>query len=269
MQTHSGRSVTVRHMARTGTGKTTNQSGDSEPARAGGEKRSTVLVRDTLRRLASGELQPGSRIPTEVELCEQYSMSRSAVRDGMQTLAGKGMITSQQGRGTEVAPRENWQMLDPEFLTFRLGDDRFHYLFELREFLEPLIARLAAERATDDDLRSLRRTLRRQQDATDDDDAQAFAEHDLAFHQGIAIASQNPLLVAVYEAITSLGRELRVASVDVPGAMGRAVEWHTTVLDQIAGHDPDQAAVMMTEHMSQARGELDAALVLHRAGGRA
>jgi DNA-binding FadR family transcriptional regulator len=109
-----------------------------------------------LERLIQTELTPGSRLPTERELAERLDVSRTSVREALRELEQRRLIARSPGRGTTVLPRsDNAQALDGLDAGSAEQDD----VAELRMLVEPQIASLAAQRATDTDLVLLEQTL--------------------------------------------------------------------------------------------------------------
>ena len=73
--------------------------------------------------IVRGELGPGCPVPTEDELVSQFEVGRSALREGVKVLAGKGLLESRTSAGTRVRPRESWNLLDPDVLRWRYAPD--------------------------------------------------------------------------------------------------------------------------------------------------
>lgn len=219
-------------------------------------KRSHVIVDDYLRRIAAHELHEGDALPTETELSTIYGLGRSAVREAVQALVAKGFVTVRQGSGSVISPRDRWNQLDPQFLRARHDGDIYGYLVEAREIIEPAIAALAAERAEPRDIDRLRELTERLADVGSLD-PQAHAAVDMAFHDALAQATGNPVLVSIHASIAGLGRQARTASAAVPGAVERAVFWHRHVLDALVDRDAQAVADAMRMHMRQVRTELD------------
>lgn len=217
-------------------------------------KRSETIVEDYLAKIARGEMKEGDRLPTESEIGELYGVSRSAVREAVHTLAAKGLIVARQGSGTTVAPRDQWNTLDPAFIAHTVGEGMFKYLLEAREIIEPAIARMAAQRALPEDIERMERHLAEQAEFADDAVRNAIA--DIAWHDALAHASHNPVLVTMHGSIAQLGRVWRTAAADVPGAVGRALEWHTRVLDCVKEGDAEAAQAAMRLHLHQVGSEL-------------
>lgn len=122
-----------------------------------------VLAKKVAIKILSGRLKPGDNLGGEIDQSEAFGLSRTAYREAMRILTAKGLIESKPKSGTHVTPRARWHLLDPEILAWMfLGqpDQRFvNDLFELRSFIEPAAAGLAAERRTKDHLARMREGL--------------------------------------------------------------------------------------------------------------
>lgn len=218
------------------------------------QRLSNGIVVDYLGKIGSGELKPGEQLPTEGALCEAYGVGRSVAREALQALDAKGFILVRQGSVAVVAPRQRWQVLDPMFLSVNTGEDFFGLLQEAREILEPRLAALAAERITPevvDELAELNESL-----ATRQESQEEHAAIDLAFHEAIAKATDNAVLVSLHASISGLGWRTRFLSAAVPGAIDRAVERHTEILRALEARDPVWASAAMDLHLRQVRSEL-------------
>jgi len=142
-------------------------------------------------------------MPTEDELVSEFRVGRSALREGVKVLAGKGLVESRTSAGTRVRPRESWNLLDPDVLTWRFspdpGPDDIRVLAGLRVALEPGAARLAAESATPQQRGAIAVGLARLWATVEDPDA--FTEADLAFHRAVFAAANNDLLLYIHDVI--------------------------------------------------------------------
>ena len=151
----------------------------------------SAQIRDQLlRRVASGELEPGARFPSERALSEHFQVARTSVREAMQGLLSLGVIERRGNRSyvTEKLPDVNLEGLDDrkEFV---------RQLFETRRALELPIMQLACQRATPEqraEIAGLASGFRVGMPLTE------FRELDRAFHTAIARACGNPLLIDVY-----------------------------------------------------------------------
>lgn len=92
------------------------------------------VAHDIGRRILGGLVKPGELLPSETELSQRLGVSRTALREAIKVLAGKGLIESRPKTGTRVRPRETWNFLDPDVLTWAFdGNTPEHYVDELYE----------------------------------------------------------------------------------------------------------------------------------------
>lgn len=170
------------------------------PARA----RHGQVVHGLGARIVRGALAPGDVVPTEDELVSQLNVGRSALREGVKVLAGKGLLESRTSAGTRVRPRESWNLLDPDVLTWRFapspGAEDIRALAGLRVALEPGAARLAAESATPEQRSAIAVAMARLWATVDD--PEAFIEADLEFHRAVFGAASNDLLLYIHDVVS-------------------------------------------------------------------
>src|SRR5882757_2992210 len=112
-------------------------------------------------RIASGEFRPGDTLPIESELCQAYGVSRSTIREAVKNLAAKRLVEVSPKVGTRVLPFADWNLLDPDVLSWRLNaqfDERIiEDLYEVRQCFEPRACFLAARDGADEDHGKIRR----------------------------------------------------------------------------------------------------------------
>lgn len=150
---------------------------------------------DLERLILDGELAPGDRLPPERELADHFGVSRVSIREALRELENLGLIDRKPGRGTIVlAPGDRLTVLSGALDQ----DPELHHIMELRAIVEPPIARLTANRATERDITQLRELIEAmERDVT----KERYAELDRAFHQSIAQYAHNPLLEFINERI--------------------------------------------------------------------
>ena len=115
------------------------------------------------KQIVHGKYVPGSPLPAEAELCEEFATSRNIIREVFRSLMAKRLIEMKRYRGAFVAPRNQWNYLDTDVLQWVLENDYDPRLIsamsEVRNLVEPAIARWAAERATSSDLAQIESAL--------------------------------------------------------------------------------------------------------------
>src|SRR5947209_9540638 len=200
--------------------------------------------------ILSGELRNGDRLPTERELSEQFQASRTAVREAMKSLAQKGLIDMRPGRGTIVIDGTSQAVQHSLNMILKLGPtDRTLNLVEVREILEPEIAALAALRASEEDIRALRTAVELMDDNMHN--AAAFIAADNNFHQILAKATQNVIILTLVNSIVALLSEQRKLIFTVSGGPERGQLHHKLLLDAVLHHDPEAARTAMRSHLAQ------------------
>ena len=193
-------------------------------------------------------------------LREELDISLTALREALKVLAAKGMIDARQKRGTFVQPREKWNMLDADVMRWQTAaaDDPglLDELTEVRAVVEPAAARIAASRATEEDLEALRDALAGM--AAAGDDPEASVQADLAFHRRLMAATHNNFLVRM-ERIIAIGLAERDKLVHSASPAEDPVPSHRKVFDAIVAGDPAAAEQAMLALVTKAQDDLEKA----------
>lgn len=202
------------------------------------------------QRIAGGEFGNGESFPSEENLCAGLEVSRTALREAMKVLSAKGLIETRPRRGVTVRPRENWNLLDPDVLSWIHGDhpdgDYMHKLVEIRHIVEPAAAEMAARRATDDDLEAIQKAFDAMENGVENIDA--FIIADMETHAAIINASHNEFLKPVANSIcTAMLSSLRVTNPS-PIYNRQSLELHRAINDAIQERNPEKARLAMLEH---------------------
>ena len=203
-----------------------------------------ALVHDIGVRILRGELKPGDLLPTEDERRDELTVSRTVLREAIKVLAAKGLVESRPKTGTRVRPRGAWNLLDPDVLAWRLemGPDRgfLKDIIDLRRIIEPEAARLAAERATDDEIIELEAALAQMRATLND--PEAHLGPDLRFHELILEACHNELVEQMASTLRAIYKALLVRSISPPTS-AKAMPLHAAIVQAIRDRDGDRAEV--------------------------
>jgi|ERR1035437_2177056 DNA-binding FadR family transcriptional regulator len=203
--------------------------------------------------IASGELAPGSLLPTEPEMSTRFGVSRSVVREALRVLGEKGLIEVRHGSGTRVTTPDRWDALDPSILGALRGRGSsvavLHDLLEARTIVECEVAALAAERATPGERDALEAALRLMRDALDD--PARFVIGDSSFHLTLLRAARNRVLERMTQPMHELLQYAQALTDAIPGVLARALAEHEAIADAVMRHDPDAARNAMREHLQQ------------------
>lgn len=209
-----------------------------------------VLAEQLRGSILRGEIPEGNALPTEKVLISQTGLSRGAVREALRTLAVEGLVRTRNGRfGGSVAMLPGNDSMASAVGRFVQGRKLpLRTLQEMREVLEPFIARLAAERRSSDDLRNL--TALHADLVASVEHFQAFATANVKWHNAVAKAGGNELLAAVLYSI-SAGVLIATSEQEYGSTETRrqVVEIHAQVNDAIEARDADRAERSMRAHI--------------------
>lgn len=225
------------------------------------------VAKRLLDHLSKGDIKPGTRLPAERQLAEALGVARSSVRGALSALDVLGIIEIRPGSGSYV--REGTSEFLPRAINWglMLGQRRTQDLVEVRTHMEGVSARLAAERATEEDVARLEEHLRRMRDAGND--VAAFIEADIAFHLETANIAGNSVLSDILHSIRALLQVWMERVSDLEGTVSGTLCEHDAVLSAIRAQDPDGASEAMAEHMRMASARLRESIRAADGEGRA
>jgi len=197
----------------------------------------------------------GSALPPENILCEKFEVSRTVIREATKALIEKGLVDSQQGRGTIVRDRDHWNLLDPIVLAnlFQREDGLAYLdnLIEIRAALEAAMAAKAASRASPTDRQRLI-AQRAKLEATKDIPAE-YVREDIALHHLIMEISGDVLSSAIIRTIHTQAREAsKYHGQPTQVLMSETHDAHLKIIDTILGGDSESAFATMREHIESA-----------------
>ncbi len=201
-------------------------------------------------RIVCGTLAAGEMLPTEAELAQSMRLSRPSLREGLRALALKGLVNARTRRGTTVNSKEHWDVLDPDVLRWLAAappDPAFFMdLLDVRTIFEPAAARIAASRASADQILAIETAFRAMAGALPDD-VDGCCRHDLAFHELIIAATGNRLLIRFADAIrTALLAAFRLSS-NARESYENSLAEHWAVAAAIRRRAPDDAERAMRD----------------------
>jgi GntR family transcriptional repressor for pyruvate dehydrogenase complex len=196
--------------------------------------------------IVSRRLNVGDRLPSERELGEQFGVSRTVVREAVRALVAKGLIEVRSGSGLRVAAVDASMVSESMGLFLLGGEFEFEQVHEVRKMLEVHIAGVAADRATEADVKGLDDACSRMEVALGQVDE--AAQLDVEFHRLIAHATQNHLYLVLLDSIGNAQLEIRRSNIGAGHGM-ETVRQHRAILAGIAAGDPERASAAMSKHL--------------------
>ncbi len=195
----------------------------------------------------------GDKLPTERELCAQFGVSRAPIRQALSALEMNGYIYSRQGEGVFVKSTQNPAEQPPSATAFMLESVSPEDIVDARMNIEPLIAKFAAQRATDEDIEALRATIKQMEKETKA--GHYVPETDEQLHTEIAKASHNDLFMQFMAVIVNAMKQqemwkfIRDRTVTRPDYRDTNFSEHKRIIQAIENHDAEEAMRLMTSHM--------------------
>jgi len=197
-------------------------------------------------------LQHGQMLPSSADLAERYGVSRTVVREAIADLAGRGIVRRGQGRETLVVSPGQEQL--GGLLIYRTLRDGVssEEVQEARRAIESITSGLAAARRTPEQLEKLEKALEAMRTAANDTE---FHDADVSFHNILAQASQNRLILLIFEGIEALVREVRLRATIGRRMRGESfdsvIAAHAAICEAVERRDPRQAETAMLVHLRQ------------------
>jgi len=206
------------------------------------------VVNNLIDYISSGKVRTGDKLLSEKEICNLLSVSRSTVREALRVLQAMGYVNIILGRGAfvtkvTVQPSENIHWIEE-------NRENLDDVMLVRYRLEILAVELAADRATEDDLKALDIAHQSFVDAYRKKDAPRMTTSDELFHNLIFSASHNKPLVALYKEIKSFILPFRGKSFTIEQIRSNAMEPHTRILEALKTHNKPAAIQAMSDHMN-------------------
>lgn len=228
--------------------------------------RSVVRLADTIaeeleKRILEGSLKPGDLLPSERELAIELGVSRPSLREAIQKMVAKGLLTTRHGYGTRVTDRLEAHFVDP-WQAMLKGHPMLHRdLLEFRQMLEGQAACLAAQRALDVDIQRLDEAYAALDSAYDTDDMQVCIDTDVTFHQVIAEATHNVLIIHLTASLMRVihghvATNLEQLSCD-PLRWNQIRMQHKAIWQAIRTHQPEEADRAARGHIEFVRQSID------------
>jgi DNA-binding GntR family transcriptional regulator len=191
------------------------------------------------------DLKPGQYI-TDSQVADELGISRTPVREALRRLEQEGLLINQARRGWKV-------------YTLSLND--IHEIFDIKESLEGMIARRAAE-CQDEELRSaLREAMEHMRCAGEAGDAEAWQEADFQLHHVLSVMGGNERASSIIQSLNDQWHRVRIGFVAMQGRIERSNPEHTAIVESILAGDGDSAERLMRIHLDNVRQELEGLLV--------
>jgi DNA-binding FadR family transcriptional regulator len=210
------------------------------------------IIKRLTEALSNRELQPGQKIPTEMELCESLQVGRNSVREAIKILVAMGVLEIRRSEGTFVCEGFSSRMLDPLVYGLILEGGGSGKLIELRRIFDKGILQTVMEKATEENIAVIYRQMecfKKMVESTVD--GNAILEADIAFHTILESVLDNPLVNKISMVINRLTYPTRILAVNEfiqKREKERLVALHQNLANIIAERDSSRISQVMEEH---------------------
>jgi GntR family transcriptional regulator, transcriptional repressor for pyruvate dehydrogenase complex len=205
---------------------------------------SKQVVESIIQLLISGQMKPGDKLPTEMELMEILNVSRPVLREALSSLESLGLITRKTREGTFF---NNKISSHPFSIMLSLAHDNLQAMVEARMALELGLITIAAEKISDEDLKRLKQTIEIIENSKD----QNYGEADIEFHRIIALSANNQIVEGMVDSLivtlVKIDSEIKVREPE------RTIEHHMAIYKALEKRDPFEAFHQMYLHLDYVR----------------
>lgn len=203
-----------------------------------------------LGQINKGTWKPGSKLPSEKELCNIFNVSRVTVRSALERLKTFGIIDTCQGEGSFVLEQGMETYLNPLMSCLVLNQSKIDAIqvMEYREMVESGTAELAVDKATDADCERLKEIINEMKAFKNN--PEIFSQKDFEFHLKLAEISGNILILKVLEIINRIIEDSVENMVPLVG-MDNGIYYHKLILEAIIAGDRERARNAMRDHIQK------------------
>ncbi len=201
--------------------------------------------------IASGNIAPGDKLPSENELTKALHVSRPVVREALRGLAMLGVVESKQGGGCYVTDLKPNRLMAPLSFVLSLQDYSLDSLFAARTVIDCGLAASAARNVTASQLERFAELIEVAYQTVRD--PVAFRLADSEFHELIGTASDNAFLDRVSRSLYGLAIDQRRKASEMPGVLDQSARDHDAIVKALVARDPNAAEAAMAEHVEHIR----------------
>ena len=213
------------------------------------------IIKQFKEMIGSGELKPGTRLPSERALSKMFNVGRPALREALKALSLLGILENRYRNGTFLTENSSQWKIDPLSIMLSIKKGTLIEIFEARASLEVTVAGYAAERRTDKDIETLKSISEKMKKVVDDPDE--YVKLDRKFHEALAAAAKNQVILDLIKKLNRLYFDTRSILFQYPEKSGMKLsaisDSHEKILQCIIEKDQKKAAQLMQHYLDIGR----------------
>jgi GntR family transcriptional repressor for pyruvate dehydrogenase complex len=189
------------------------------------------------------KLLPGTRLPSEKDLCAQFAVSRTALREALRRLSARGLIDIKKGSGIYITELKIEDAINSLHLFYdlRFNSDLILQIIEVRRLFEPEVARLAARNRSESDIKTLQKNIS-DLELCNPDNTQLEVDMINRFHMNLAKSTRNPIVIISLEPVYSLLPRMRnLIYGNIEGEKEYTLKYQRELLEALKTKDSEKA----------------------------
>ena len=217
-------------------------------------KVSDEIVNQIKALISEGKLKPGDRLPPERDLIKEFGVSRPSLREALNSLVAVGFLEVKGKRTFIKSMAESMQ--NSLSLLLKTDTKKIFDLIEVRKALEAWSSFLAAQRATEEDIKQLENIIEEMKKAFEE--GRSWEKQDADFHLGIAQATHNTIQTHMMSTIYDLLRESVARVFKDRSKVKKLLDHHYRIFSAIKNHSPEKAREKTLDHLNYVESEVKA-----------
>ena len=207
-----------------------------------------LVTKQLKESIFGGQYRPGQRIPSEHELVKAFGVSRVIIREAIRDLERSGLIEVRRGPkgGAVVQPMRHDAVTSVLRDVLNMGRAKVSDIMEVRLDMEPIVAGLAAERATNQDLERLGSHLLHPPELPGDE----YVAWNVQFHRLVAKACHNTMYIVLVNILMDFTEEM-ILSLKPTDRVVHDAHWHPAIFQKLQERDAQGARVIFCEHLQE------------------
>ncbi|WP_245827638.1 FadR/GntR family transcriptional regulator [Paenisporosarcina indica] len=207
----------------------------------------------------SGHLKAGDRLPPERDMMDMFEVGRTTLREALKGLESIGLI-ERSPKGTFISTNFNNAYAESLVYQFYVSEAEWDEIYEARRMIEKEMAYLTARRSTEEELAGIRMTVELMEKAVLSGDQANYVESNVLFHERIANAAGNKVLLDIYHSISNLVVQsqkvlgMHQEQTLVKSVMKDSLEYHQQICKALEGRNAEAARKLMEEHIGIVQG---------------
>lgn len=207
----------------------------------------TAAFEQLIANVVNNVWKAGDRLPAERELCQQFGIARTSLREALKAMELVGILNSRVGDGTFVCPRSEFLSRPMMWAFTGMDKTELHDVMEARLIIEEGMVGLAAERASKDQVDTINKAVLAMGDCIARNES--ILDADMAFHMAIAEAAGNPLLSNSLQMLRKLMRQGIQFKLLLPGVSPAILKDHLAIYQAIKKRNVAAARKAMRHHL--------------------